>query len=125
MLPRVLSTVIERLILIVEEDPGVLSNLVSGFTARGFRVETAANGREALEILERVRPALVLLDLDMPVLDGWILARELNKRGMQLPLLLLSDDRDASHIAREIGAAGYLTKPHPGPGRNGSTAAAA
>ena len=110
-----------NLILIIDDDPAVRSRLATGFVTRGFRVETAANGREALALLEGERPALVLVDLEMPVMDGRSFARELSARGLQLPLVLLSDEQEARGTAAEIGAAGYLSKPHAGPGQNGSS----
>jgi CheY-like chemotaxis protein len=115
----------EQTILIVDDDPGVLARLTAGFISRGYRVETAANGREALGVLDRVRPTLIFFDLDMPVLDGWGFARELRKRGLQLPLVLLSDDSAARHVAREIGAVGFLTKPSRGRSHDDAGAAAA
>ena len=115
----------EQLVLIVDDDPTVAAQLAADFVARGFNVETAANGEEALRVVDRVRPVLVLLDLEMPVLDGRGFARELRARGMQLPLLLLSDDQADRRIATEIGAAGYLSKPSTGPSMSGSGAAAA
>lgn len=48
----------EHLVLIVDDDPVVQAQLAAGFLARGYQVETASNGKEALQILERVRPAL-------------------------------------------------------------------
>jgi DNA-binding response OmpR family regulator len=115
----------EQLVLIVDDDPGVAARLAAGFIARGYRVETASNGEEALRVVDRVRPVLVLLDLEMPVLDGRGFARALRARGMRLPLLLLSDDQAARRIATEIGAAGYLGKPNTTPSMSGSGAAAA
>ena len=114
-----------RLILIIDDDPGVRATLARGFLTRGCRVETADNGAEALEILERTRPSLTLLDLDMPVLDGWGFARELRQRGLNLPFVLLSNDRGARDTARAIGAVGYLSKPSVKPHSNGSSARAA
>src|SRR5438876_11955848 len=115
----------EQLVLIVDDDHAVAAQLAAGFIARGYHVETASNGEEALRVVDRVRPVLVLLDLEMPVLDGRGFARELQARGMQLPLLLLSDDQAARRIATEIGAAGYLSKPSTGHSMNGSGAAVA
>lgn len=112
-------------ILIVDDDPSVRGTLATSFRKKGYRVETACNGKEALDILERVSPRLVLLDADMPVLDGWGFVAEVRARGLRLPLVLLSDDSTASMLAKEIGAAGYLSKPHNGRHGNGSHATAA
>jgi DNA-binding response OmpR family regulator len=117
--------VAEQPILIVDDDPAVVAQLAQGFIARGYCVETASNGEEALRIVDRVRPMLVLLDTEMPVLDGWGFARALHARGLRLPLVLLCDDKRASSLAREVGAAGYLSKPHGGHSMNGHGTAAA
>jgi DNA-binding response OmpR family regulator len=115
----------EQPILIVDDDPGVVAQLAQGFIERGYRVETASNGEEALQVVDRVRPILVLLDTEMPVLDGWGFARALRARGLRLPLVLLCDDGAADEVAGEIGAAGYLSKPHSGHSMNGHGATAA
>ena len=116
----------EQPILIVDDDPVVVSRLARGFIARGYHVETAFNGEEALRVIDRVRPLLVLLDTEMPVLDGWGFARALRARGLRLPLVLLTNDKAARSMAREVGAAGYLSKPlGGGPGKNGHGASAA
>jgi CheY-like chemotaxis protein len=112
-------------ILIVDDDPSVVGQLAHVFLTRGYRVETAANGEEALRIVDLVRPILVLLDTDMPVLDGWGFVHALRSRGLRLPLVLLSDDRAARRVADAIGAAGYLSKPHSGKSTNGHGAVAA
>jgi CheY-like chemotaxis protein len=59
-------------ILLVEDDPGAREALSDILREEGFRVETANNGREALDYLERSpAPCVILLDLVMPVMDGW------------------------------------------------------
>jgi CheY-like chemotaxis protein len=56
-------------------------------------------------------PELMLLDMRMPVLDGWGVARELKARGIRLPILVMTAAQNARHWADEIGAAGYVAKP--------------
>ncbi|SRR6266542_3608982 len=58
-------------ILIVDDDGDIRDSLASLLEMRGYRVRTCANGREAVAAIERNRPALVLLDLMMPVMSGW------------------------------------------------------
>jgi CheY-like chemotaxis protein len=77
----------------------------------GYRVETAANGREALDFVAVERPAVVVLDMRMPVMDGWTFARELRNRGVKLPIVVITAARDAERWAREIGADAFLAKP--------------
>jgi two-component system chemotaxis response regulator CheY len=99
------------LILIVDDDPEVRATLATALGQRGCRIETAGNGAEALDILETVRPALVLLDMHMPVLDGWGFARKLQTDGVHVPLLIMSEDPAAESVARDLGAAGFIPKP--------------
>jgi DNA-binding response OmpR family regulator len=114
----------KRPILIVADDPGVVSQLAAGFLAKGHRVETASNGEEALRVVGRIRPMFVLIDTEMPVLDGRGFARELRAQGLDLPLVLLCDAGADPRIAAEIGAIGYWSKPRRGTSANGKAAAA-
>ena len=77
----------------------------------GYAVETATNGREALEKVGRVRPKLVLLDMRMPVMDGWGFAREMKARGETVPIVVMTAAQDARRWANEIGAAAFVPKP--------------
>jgi CheY-like chemotaxis protein len=61
----------DEVILVVEDERESRETLRELLEFEGYTVETAANGREALEILNRVEPCVVLLDLFMPVMDGW------------------------------------------------------
>ena len=65
-------------ILVVDDDPAIRDVVVLSLALEGYPVVEASNGREALEVLEECEPYLLLLDMNMPVLDGWGLARELN-----------------------------------------------
>ena len=98
-------------ILIVDDDPAILATVAAILEFEGYTVEQARNGAEALVALEQVRPGLVLLDMRMPVLDGWGFARALTERGIHLPILVMTAAQDAGRWAREIGAVGYVAKP--------------
>jgi CheY-like chemotaxis protein len=98
-------------ILIVDDDPSILSTVSDILEFEGYPVATATNGAEALDALDKVHPGLILLDMRMPVLDGWGFARELKDRGVVLPILVMTAAQDASRWAQEIGADGYLAKP--------------
>ena len=101
----------ERPILVVDDDPGILDAVAELLRLEGYEVETAANGMAALEAIDRARPALVLLDMRMPVLDGWGVARMLAERGVRVPILVMTAARDGASWASEIGADGFLSKP--------------
>ena len=98
-------------ILVVDDDYAIRMAVAEILEFEGYSVATAANGAEALEAIERQKPSLVLLDMRMPVLDGWGFARELRARGVRLPILVMTAARSASRWAEEIGAQGYLAKP--------------
>ena len=98
-------------ILVVEDDPNIRAMIVAALDFEGYTIETAANGREALAVVERTPPALVLLDMRMPILDGWGFARELETRGIALPIMVVSAAQDAQQWAAEIGAAACVAKP--------------
>ena len=98
-------------ILVVDDDPSIRTTISEILVMEGYPVETAADGAEALQAVERAQPALVLLDMRMPVLDGWGFARALRDRGMHLPILVMTAAQNARRWAEEIGAEGYLAKP--------------
>jgi two-component system, chemotaxis family, chemotaxis protein CheY len=98
-------------ILIVDDDPSILEAVSDLLRLEGYDVTTARDGAAALRAVEDQPPSLVLLDMRMPVLDGWGFARELSRRGIQLPILVMTAARDAAGWASEIGADGYLAKP--------------
>ena len=98
-------------ILVVDDDPNILDVVSELLDMEGYTVTTAANGAEALARLDETRPSLVLLDMRMPVLDGWGFARELKARGVQLPILVMTAAQNARLWAEEIGAQGYVSKP--------------
>jgi CheY-like chemotaxis protein len=98
-------------ILVVDDDPSIREVVASLLEMEGYAVLTASNGLEALRVLERQMPNLVLLDMRMPVMDGWTFARELHRRGLDLPLLVLTASQDAHHWAEQVGAEDFLEKP--------------
>jgi DNA-binding response OmpR family regulator len=101
-----------RLVLVVDDDPDILQTLALCLSTEGYRVLQASNGQEALDTLARERPAVVLLDLMMPVMDGWQFVTELDARGWRrMPLLILSADRAVQAHALKLKADGFLAKP--------------
>lgn len=103
------------LILVVDDDPGVQQTIGSILEDEGYRVVCAGNGHEALAQLDggAVEPALIVLDLQMPVMDGYAFAAALSARGTRRPppLMVLTADGRAPEKAARVGADGYLTKP--------------
>ena len=98
--------------LVIDDDPDILQTLGLCLSSEGYRVLMAANGKEALDILESEHPSVILLDLMMPVMDGWQFVAELDHRGQRdVPLLILSADRSVQGHAQQLRASGHLAKP--------------
>ena len=99
-------------ILVVDDDHGTQETLRWALTDAGFVVETAADGRQALARAASFHPALVVLDLKLPLVDGAAVAAGLRAALPHPPpiLLITGDDRPAEK-ARRVGAFAYLRKP--------------
>ncbi len=100
-----------RLILIVDDDATILISVAELLELEGYAVATAANGAGALELTHSLRPLLLLLDMRMPVLDGWAYAREVRHRGLAPRIVIMTAAQDARRWADEIGADDYIPKP--------------
>jgi DNA-binding response OmpR family regulator len=102
---------VER-ILIVEDDPTLLETLAYNLTREGYKVETAQDGQKAIVLARNTPPQLVVLDIMLPVLDGFEVCRILRKE-TNVPILILTarDDEIDRVIGLELGADDYLTKP--------------
>ena len=98
-------------ILVVDDDESIRTTVSDVLDLEGFRVVTAANGAEALERVAQSQPAVVLLDMRMPVMDGWAFAHEVAVRGIRVPILVMTAADNARAWAEEIGADGYVAKP--------------
>jgi DNA-binding NarL/FixJ family response regulator len=100
-------------ILIVDDHEALRAGVRAVLESRGLDVcGEAANGLEALEMATQLRPDLVILDITMPVLDGFTAAREITKRLPGVGILLLSMHESASmvNVAKSSGARGYVAK---------------
>lgn len=99
-------------ILVADDEPALLDTVRAYLIEAGLQVVTARNGREAVFAFRHESPALVILDVMMPEMDGWDAARQIRKES-QVPIVFLTarvDDID--HVTGlEIGADDYLTKP--------------
>jgi CheY-like chemotaxis protein len=98
-------------VLVVDDDPSILDTVTSILTSEGFQVMAASGGKEALSLLHSWHPTLVLLDMRMPVMDGWAVARAMQEAGSKVPIIVMTAAESAKRWADEIGAAGHLAKP--------------
>jgi len=98
-------------ILVVDDDPDLREFLRLVLTSMGFEVTSAANGREALDDMDGHDPDLILLDMKMPVMDGWEFCRALEGRDARPPIVVLTAAPDPAGRAAEVHAEGWLGKP--------------
>ncbi|HEX2172106.1 MAG TPA: response regulator [Dehalococcoidia bacterium] len=98
-------------ILVVDDDPDLRSVISDVLELEGYPVAVAGDGAEALEVVEDVKPPLVLLDPTMPVLNGREFIQTLRDRGVDAPVLIMTGSEDADGWARQVGAAGVIKKP--------------
>lgn len=101
-----------KTILVVDDEPDIQEVARIALEMEDYRVEMAANGLEALEMIAVSMPDLVLLDVKMPVMDGWAFAREFQVRyDHRVPIIVMTAAADARMRAREMGATGWIGKP--------------
>ena len=102
-----------ELVLIVDDEPNIVQLARLYLERDGFRVETARDGHIALECVNRLRPALMVLDIMLPGIDGLEVCRALRAKDNPVAILMLTArDEDVDKIiGLEMGADDYLTKP--------------
>ena len=98
--------------LVVEDDINIAELLKIYLQKDGFEVENAYDGRKAVELAERISPDIVLLDIMLPVMDGWQVCREIRKTS-QVPIIMLTAKGESMDKVSglEMGADDYVTKP--------------
>jgi two-component system OmpR family response regulator len=100
-------------ILVVEDEVAIGQAIAIALGYEGFETQTVDNGRAALQAVETFRPALVLLDVMLPDLDGFEVTRRLRDRGEEVPVIFLTarDATDDKVSGLRLGADDYITKP--------------
>lgn len=100
-------------ILIVEDDAVMLRGLKDNFDYKGYKVLTAVDGEEGLNMALRDKPDLILLDLMLPKINGYEICRLLRNEGLDMPIIMLTAKSEESDVVLglELGADDYVTKP--------------
>ena len=100
-------------ILVVEDEPSLQETLVYNLQKQGYTVESAGDGRIALDTARRVKPDLILLDIMLPGINGVDICKTLRRENFQSPIIMLTarDDEIDRVVGLEIGADDYVTKP--------------
>ncbi len=98
-------------VLVVDDDADIRTVIRMTLEEDGYRVVAASNGQQALDRIVEMQPAVVLLDLTMPVMNGWELNGRLKEMGLAVPVVFMTAAFRARAEAEMHGAAGHLTKP--------------
>jgi len=93
----------EPTVLVVDDDPDIRESIEELLRSDGLDAAVAANGEEALRVLDQRRIDVILLDLMMPVMDGRQMVEEMRRRNLQVPVVLLSAGRDLRRVSQELG----------------------
>jgi two-component system KDP operon response regulator KdpE len=102
----------QPLILVVDDEPAILRAVTAGLRARGYRVVAAATGRAAIDLVASEAPAVVVLDLGLPDIDGVDVCRRLREWSDVAIVVLSADGSDQRKVlALDEGADDYVTKP--------------
>ncbi len=104
------STVDGKRVLVVDDDSSIRELLHAALLEEGYEVVPATDGQDALSIIERWKPDVIVLDLMMPVMDGWTFARRLRER-YDIPIVALSAVTDLARHAKGLGARDVIAKP--------------
>jgi CheY-like chemotaxis protein len=98
-------------VLVIDDDESILATIREILVAEGYDVAAASSGAEAIALLGAARPALVLLDMRMPGVNGWMVARSMRELVPGVPIVVMTAAENAARWAAEISAAAYLPKP--------------
>ena len=102
-------------ILVVDDTPANIQTVAAILKEKGYQISVATNGKQALDVLERVRPDLILLDVMMPEMDGFETCRRIKaaEAWRDIPVIFLTAKTETADIVHgfELGAVDYVAKP--------------
>ena len=104
------GTIKKKLVLVVDDQPRVLTFIEIDLKLRGFSVITASSGEKALEMVNSAKPDIVLLDMVMPVMDGFEVLKKLRAL-TDLPVIAFSASPGNQDLAINAGANDFVHKP--------------
>ncbi len=101
-----------KIILVVDDDEIILSTVEFLLVDEGYSVLLASNGQEALACVEQQPPSLILLDMKMPIMDGWAFAAAYRSQpGPHAPIIVMTAAHEPADRARAVAAESYIAKP--------------
>ena len=100
-------------ILIVDDEPVARAFAQKKVTEQGYNVIMAANGEEALSAIDKTKPDIILLDVEMPKMNGYTFIGELAKKNLdpRIPIVVVTAHEEMGPIFKRHGVRGYLIKP--------------
>lgn len=104
---------VEATIAVVDDEPSIRDLLTASLHFSGFDVVSAANGTEAINVIEKSHPDLIILDVMLPDIDGFTVTRRIRNDGITAPVLFLTarDDTQDKVMGLTVGGDDYVTKP--------------
>ena len=103
----------EGRVLVVDDDPNVQEILREFLSAKGYEIITAGDGAEGLRRVKEERPHLILLDIQMPKMDGLEVLRRLREIDKEVSVIMITsvNEQEIARKAMELGAFDYIVKP--------------
>lgn len=105
-----------RTILVVDDTPSERNRMEKLLADAGYQVTTASNGKQALEAVKRSKPDCILMDVNMPEMDGFAATRALRNdadtKDIPVVLVTIKDQKADKAWGQMLGAKGYITKPY-------------
>ena len=103
----------EARLVVVDDEPSIRDLLVASLHFAGFEVTTAASGSEAIEVIEKTKPDLIVLDVMLPDIGGFTVTSRIRQEGIEAPVLFLTarDDTQDKVMGLTVGGDDYVTKP--------------
>ncbi len=110
---QVMNSAAGRRILVVDDEPSIRAIVAETLEEEGYQVQTASNGQEALDLVRCIPPDAVVLDMMMPVMDGWTFLQACREdpKCADLRVMCLSAAPTAAADAARLGAKACMTKP--------------
>jgi DNA-binding response OmpR family regulator len=101
----------DKKILVVEDSKSYLFIIVESLRSAGFTVVSASDGEEGLQMAQKEKPDLILLDITMPKMDGLTLSKKLREVGVSVPIIFLTNMSDMKHVSQGMDTADdYIVK---------------
>lgn len=107
-----MSKQIEASIVVVDDEPSIRDLLVASLHFSGFEVTTAASGTEAIEVIEKTQPDLIVLDVMLPDIDGFTVTRRIRQEGIDAPVLFLTARDDTQDKVMGLTVGETITSPN-------------